>query len=205
MSFTGRYFETTYMACFLLDFLFIYLCSYVLMFSYLLFGARCSRWFLYLTCPRLGISHFLWRALIPVSQESYWEAETREHEDFSAARSSQQTRVGKYTYIQPFLHMDNHEAISELHIQSNIIVPVQFLPFQDLLLLSLTVRNLPPGTLDTCGWFHQSPISPKDALLTSSWLSGCWARPYHGCLPHPTQPQTPTHSYSHMGTSFLPI
>ncbi len=102
--------------------------------------------------------------------------------------------------------MDSHEATSELHVQFNITVPVLVFAFQDLLLLSLLVRNLPPRTLVACSRrFNQSPILPRTpcsphsgsqgAGLTSNmavflphvklWspptLSSAWGRPSYPC------------------------
>lgn len=221
MSFVGRYFETTYMACFASDFI-IYmimflcfpisasklhaqsklwyliwparflwnwlLCSFDV-FSFF-FEALLSFWskmfgvVLVLNCPNPGMSHFLWRALVPVSQETYLEAELYQHEDSSAVRSSQwaeleNTHAYNLTaYGRPWGHsrtscpVQHHSACSVFALPgfASLVYsqkPASWYPWSLFCLVSLISHSL------------------KDALLTSSWFSGCWARPHHGRLPHP--------------------
>lgn len=103
---------------------------------------------------------------MPLSQESCLEAKARQREDVRAPGSSEWTELGNNMHKQVHLYlynltafMDYHEATSELHVQFNITVPFLVFAFQDLLLLSLIVRNLPPRTFVACSrWFNQSPI-----------------------------------------------
>lgn len=83
---------------------------------------------------------------------------------------------------------DNHEATSELRVQSTSTVLAVDFAFQDLLLLSLTVRTLPPRTL----WLVLVGLTD---LLTSQ------GHPAHLILVLRVSGLPPPHSYLPPATS----
>lgn len=115
-------------------------------------------------------------------------------------------RVGKYMDVQPFYIWTTMRSHQNFTNQSNITVLVQFFSFQDLLLLTLIVRNLLPRMLGPCsGWFHQL-LSPKNTLLSphaGSQGTGL-ALTMDIFLTQLSLRHLPT-ATSYMRTSFLPI